>query len=112
MYSNEKPKFRTVYNKMLVSRAFVTIACITSALSALSLFVFGVKSTDSDRILIIISKILLLVSFIAGLIGVVVGIAFVTDFSLKCDLAASAIIGIIAIFINAITTVVVIIMIK
>jgi hypothetical protein len=97
---------------MRVSRSFVTIACITSAFSALSLFVCGVKRTDSDRILIILSKIILLVSFIAGLIGVAVGIAFITDSSLKCVLAASAIIGIIAVVINAITTLVAIIMIE
>ncbi len=97
---------------MMVSRAFVTIACIISALSALCLFVCGVIRKDSDQVLIIISKILLIVSFIAGLIGVAVGVAFVTNSPFEYGLAASAIIGIIAVIINAITAVVAIIMIR
>jgi hypothetical protein len=97
---------------MMASRAFITIACIISALSALCLFACGVISKDSDQVLIIIGKFLLIVSFIAGLIGVAVGIAFVTNSPIEHALAASGIIGIIAVIINAITAVVAIIMIR
>jgi hypothetical protein len=67
---------------------------------------------ESDRILIIISEILLILSFIAGVIGVALGIAFATQSPLEYKLAASGIIGIVAVIINAIAAVVTIIMVR
>ena len=75
--SQELPENLPACNKMMVSRAFVTIACIISALSALCLFACAMIEQLRDRIVIMISKVLPIVSFIAGVIGVAVGIAFI-----------------------------------
>src|SRR5579871_6012548 len=63
-------------HKRMVARAFVTVACIMSALSFLCLFTCAMINTDSNRIIAVISKILPFVSCITGIIGVAVGIAF------------------------------------
>lgn len=89
-------------SKMLASRAFLTIACIISGLSALCLIAYALISTDSNQAITLLSKIIPLVSFVAGLIGIAVGIAFITDPLLKFKLSAAAIVGIIAVVINAI----------
>ncbi len=86
----------------MVSRAFTTIACIISALSALCLFACAIIRTDSNRIVIIISKILPFVSLIAGVIGLALGIAFITDILSDYEIDVAAIMGITAVAINAI----------
>ena len=84
---------------MLAARAFVTIACIMSAVSAPCLFAYLLQSADSNRIMSMISKILPFVSLIAGIIGVAVGIAFVT-YQDHFKVHAAAIVGIVAVVIN------------
>lgn len=64
---------------MIVARAFVTIACILSALSVLCLVAWTVIRTELNRIVLIVGKVLPLVSLIAGIIGVAVGIAFIVQ---------------------------------
>jgi hypothetical protein len=84
-------------NKILAARAFVTLACIISGISALCLFLSAVTSETVRRILLIAGKGLAFASLITGIIGVAVGIN-VTTFKLKWG--AAAILGIIAIVIN------------
>ena len=104
--SDEPSAYQSACHKMLASRVFVTIACIISALSVLSLAATVVIQKDSNRIFIIISVILLILSLVAGIIGVALGIAFVTNSPFEHKLAASGIIGIVAVIINAIAVVV------
>lgn len=85
--------------KMLTARTFVTIACIMSILSVIFLFARLVESADSNRIVILISKSLPLITLIAGIIGVAVGIAFVT-YKDALKINAAAILGIVALVIN------------
>ncbi len=93
-------------NKILAARAFVTLSCIISGISALCLFLSAVTSETIRRILLIAGKGLAFASLITGIIGVAVGINVTTvieigsgtDFKLKWG--AAAILGIIAIVIN------------
>jgi hypothetical protein len=87
---------------MMVARAFVTIACILSALSALCLFACIITRTDLNRIMSIISNILPIVSFVAGLIGLSFGIAFIMTFPVDFQMDVATILGITAVGINAI----------
>lgn len=67
-----------VCQKMVAARAFMTIACFLSGLSAVCLFTYIIMNTDSNRVLFVISKVLPILSFIAGIIGLAIGIAYVT----------------------------------
>jgi len=102
--SQETSESLPACNEMMVSRAFTTIACIISALSALCLFACAIIRTDSNRIVMIISKILPLISLVAGVIGVAVGIAFINNSTplLDYEIDVAAIMGITAVAINVI----------
>jgi len=101
---DELPEALPTCHKILVARAFVTIACIISPLSALCLILCAVISTDSNRIVITISKLLPFVSLVAGIIGVAVGIVFVTSSPLPYSfkLSDAAFLGITAVVVNMI----------
>jgi hypothetical protein len=90
----------------MVARAFVTTACIMSGLSVLCLFLCAIINKDSKRSIIIISKVLTNVSLIAGVIGVGVGLAYVTS-EAGAKIKEAAILGIIAMIINTIGALVV-----
>jgi hypothetical protein len=76
-----------------------TIACILSALSALCILACGFVVTSSDKILILVAKALPLVTLVAGIIGVAVGISAVSTGG-PGSLGVAAILGIIAVIIN------------
>jgi hypothetical protein len=99
--SQELPENLPACNKMMVARAFVTIACIISGLSALCLFARAMIESASRRIIIMISKVLPIVSFIAGVIGVAFGIAYILSTN-GAKILEAAILGITAVAINTI----------
>ncbi|CAF3117039.1 unnamed protein product [Rotaria sp. Silwood2] len=89
-------------SKILTARAFVTLACILSGISAICLVVYAIQGDKTPRILLLATKGLVFACLIMGIIGVAVGInATVSGDSLiKLDFGAAAIIGIVAIIIN------------
>ncbi|CAF5086136.1 unnamed protein product, partial [Rotaria magnacalcarata] len=88
-------------HKMIAARAFVTIACILSALSAVCIFTYIIIQTETNQILFMISKVLPILSFIAGIIGLAVGIAFITS-SDSVKLSSATFVDIVAVAINVI----------
>jgi len=89
-------------SKLYSARAFVILACIMSAISALLLFACAAISDNTRRILLMAGKGLAFVSLIMGIIGVALGINFCMEAisETKLNWGASAIIGIIAIVVN------------
>ena len=93
--------------KILAARAFVTIACILSIISAVSLFVSLVASDRLRSMLLLVGKLLAWICLIAGIIGVAIGIDTLTRYeSERVPWGASSIIGVIALVVNAVGAVV------
>jgi len=93
--------------KILATRAFVTIACILSIISAVSLFVSLVASDRLRSMLLLVGKLLAWICLIAGIIGVAIGIDTLTRYeSERVPWGASSIIGVIALVVNAVGAVV------
>jgi len=89
-------------DKMMTARAFITISCILSSLSALSIILHGLFHEDSKRKISILAIVLSIGSLFGGIIGVAVGISFI-----KSDVIGegftfglSSILGIVAIVLN------------
>ena len=94
-------------SKLFASRAFVTIACILSIISAVSLFVSLVASDRLRSMLLLVGKLLAWICLIAGIIGVAIGIDTLTRYeSERVPWGASSIIGVIALVVNAVGAVV------
>jgi hypothetical protein len=89
-------------SKILAARAFVTLACITSAISALCLLLSVGMIDKTRQILINVGKGLAFACLILGIIGIAVGISVSTGTGTeaKMDWGAASIIGIVLIFIN------------
>ncbi|CAF1463924.1 unnamed protein product [Rotaria sordida] len=89
-------------SKILVARAFVTISCVLSGISAICLLVYTIIGDSAPRVLLLVAKGLVLACLIMGIIGVAVGInaKIDTGSEVKLQLGAAAIIGIVAIIIN------------
>jgi hypothetical protein len=83
----------------MAARAFMTIACILSALSVIGLFTNLKDETSSNQMMVTISKVLVVVCFVVGLIGVAVGISF-TTYGGGGSLGAAIYLGIIALVVN------------
>ena len=93
--------------KILAARAFVTIACILSIISAVSLFVSLVASDRLRSMLLSVGKLLAWICLIAGIIGVAIGVDTLTRYeSERVPWGASSIIGVIALVVNAVGAVV------
>lgn len=89
------------YIKTRVAQAFITLACIMSGLSVISVL-STVEIDNHKRKILLIGRILAVISLITGIIGVAVGMNIITDTPLETHLGwgASVIIGIVAIIIN------------
>ena len=88
--------------KTIAARAFVTLACILSGISALCLFACAVTGDNTNRTLLLAGKGLVFVCLVMGIIGVAVGISGAIDIGAanKLDVGAAAIIGIVALIFN------------
>jgi hypothetical protein len=88
--------------KLLAARAFVTLACIMSVISALLLFSSVATSDYTKQILLMVGKSLAFACLIMGVVGVALGINVTTEtvLHIKSNWGASAIIGVIAIVLN------------
>jgi hypothetical protein len=89
-------------DKLMTARAFITIACILSSLSVLSIILHGLINEDSKRKISILVIVLAGGSLLGGIIGVAVGISYI-----KSDVigegftfGVSSILGIIGIVLN------------
>jgi len=93
---------RSYCSKILAARAFVTLACIFSGISAVLLFITVPINDNGKQILLMAGRGLAFVCLIMGIIGVAVGINVTTETTLEIKLnwGASAILGIIAIILN------------
>ena len=88
-------------SNMMAARIFITMACILSALSAMSLFICALNITYSNRLLIMISKGITFFSLMMGIIGLVIGIIFITEGN-AYTISVATILAIIALIINLI----------
>lgn len=89
-------------SKLLAGRAFMTLACIISAVSALC-FLLSIFLSDGMRsAVLVIGKGLAFVCLAMGIIGVAIGIVAITDGQLGNGIAlgAGSIIGIVALIVN------------
>ncbi|UJR12094.1 hypothetical protein I4U23_016272 [Adineta vaga] len=88
--------------KIMTARAFVTLVCITSAISALFLFLFGRMIDSENRLVLLIIKCLVVASLVMGIIGVAVGINGTTTFGgiAALKVGAGGAMGIVAIILN------------
>jgi hypothetical protein len=96
------------YAKLLGSRVFVTIACIFSSFSILSVSLILLVNADSKRIAALFTIVFSIGSLIAGIIGFALGITFVlqsNEFDLSLKIGASSIIAIIALVFNILGTI-------
>ncbi|CAF3741629.1 unnamed protein product [Rotaria socialis] len=80
------------------ARAFVTLACIFSAVAALCLLASAIL-TDLSKLLAMMVKIVPFSSLLVGVIGVGVGINLVT-YKTVFSIGAAAIVGILALILN------------
>ena len=106
------PGARSACKKISIIKGFLTTACVVSGLCALALLVCGIAREDSNRAILLISKALLFLSFTVELIAVAVGLSFMTDALIRFKIGVSAIMGIIAVTINGIVTLMAILMIR
>lgn len=92
-----------ICSKILAGRAFMTLACLTSAFAVMC-FIVSVVMTDGKRsIILIIGKVLIPICFLMGLIGVATGIVGSLGGGKLGDqvkLGPGSIIGIIALILN------------
>ncbi len=98
-----------IYGKMMGARAFVTICCIISSLSVVSILLILFVEENLKGKMSILAKALAFASLVGGIIGVAVGMAFAMKIvgSKADNIGVSSILGIIAIVFNlagAITT--------
>jgi len=82
----------------MVARAFMTLACIFSTFSALCFFSL-MRDSSSIQMIMIISKILPFVCLVCGIIGVAVGISFITYMN-KLTISSAAMLAIVAPIVN------------
>ncbi|CAF1442166.1 unnamed protein product [Adineta steineri] len=95
--------------RILASRAFMTLTCILSGFTTISLFICAFTDVGKNRILLLITKALAFVCLIMGIIGVGVGgsiIEILGKVSGKPSLSAASTLGIIAIIINLVGAIV------
>lgn len=89
------------------------MACIVSAVSAISLFACMLEVINKNKIVVVISKILTIVAFVMGIIGVTIGIVLATEtgyLPIKASIDVAAILAIVALsinFIGAISTLII-----
>ena len=90
-------------SKLFASRAFVTIACILSILSAIVLFISLATSDKLRSRLLLAGKLLAWICLIVGILGVAIGIhTFTKTQDARIPWGASSIIGVIALVVNAV----------
>jgi hypothetical protein len=90
-----------VCSKILAARAFMTLACIISGITAICSFASAVTNDNTNRILLLATKGLVFVCLVMGIIGVAVGSDASVNFGGgELKLGAAAIVGIVAIIIN------------
>ncbi len=97
------------YDKMMAARVFVTICCILSSLSVVSILLILFVEENLKKLVSILAQALAFASLVGGIIGVALGMAFAmkTVGSKADNIGVSSILGIIAIVFNlagAITT--------
>ncbi len=91
------------YAKLMGSRVFVTIACIFSSFSILSVLLILLVNADSKKIAALFTIVFSIGSLIAGIIGFALGISRVLqneEFHQSFKIGASTIIAIIALALN------------
>ncbi len=91
------------YAMIISARVFVTIACILSSFSILSILLILLVKPDSKRILTLLTKVFTIGSLIAGILGVAIAIIFVLkddQSKLAFVIGVSGILGIIAVVFN------------
>jgi hypothetical protein len=91
---------------MQTARAFITIACILSAVTTACVVGCAFVKEDSNGILIRLAKVLSFVTLVGGIIGVAVGISHAIPHSLV-RISVAAILGIIALVFNLASAIVV-----
>ncbi|CAF3595869.1 unnamed protein product [Adineta steineri] len=99
----------SVCSRILAGRAFMTLACILSGITTISLFICAFTDVGKNRILLLITKASAFVCLIMGIIGVGVGgsiIQILSEGSVKFSLGAASTLGIIAIIINLVGAIV------
>ncbi|CAF1529840.1 unnamed protein product [Rotaria sp. Silwood1] len=94
--------------KIIAARAFVTLACILSGISIICLIIYTMKRDSTFAMLLLVTKGLVVACLIMGIIGVAVGIDATVNIGglIKLDLGAAAAIGIVAIILNFIGTII------
>ncbi len=104
---SEVSELATFCSKILAARAFMTLACILSGITAICSFGSAVTNDNTNRILVLATKGLVFVCLVMGIIGVAVGSNASLNFfggggegAPQFKLGAAAIVGIVAIIIN------------
>ncbi len=96
------------YAKLMGSRVFVTIACIFSSFSILSVSLILLVNADSKKIAALFTVVFSITSLITGIIGLALGITLVLkndELNLSLKMGASSIIAIIALVFNIIAAI-------
>jgi hypothetical protein len=88
--------------KLMMTRTFIIMACIFAAFGAILLVVIGITGKGNPR-LIILGKVLVIVSLICNMIGFAVGISWVLYGGR--NVAAAAILAIVAAALNLVSAV-------
>jgi hypothetical protein len=91
----------TLCSKLLAARAFVTLACIFSIVSAICLLARLLEKIGSSRPVALLSKGLPVLALLVGIIGIPIGITTVLD-GPKLEMGAGSIVAIVALGINLI----------
>ena len=89
-------------HKLLGARAFMTITCILAPFSVICILLNLMRNTSSNQMITMISKILPSVCFVFGIIGVALGISFITNDNNEdfVQLGAAGALGILAVIFN------------
>jgi hypothetical protein len=97
-----------ICHKTMAARAFITIACIISGVSAICFFACALKTINQNKMAIMIGIALTISSFVAGVIGLGLGITVTTatgSLPIKASISSAAIIAIVAVVVNMLGTV-------
>jgi len=100
---SEQSGAASLCSKILAARAFMTLACIISGITAVCSFACAVTKDNTNRILLLATKGLVFVCLVTGIIGVAVGSNASLNYGGgegEFKLGAAAIVGIVAIIIN------------
>ena len=91
--------------KLTFARSFMTVACIASILSVILLVISLLQGPHARLVFVRVAKVFPIISLVTGIVGIAMGIAFVSP-GAGVALGAAAFLAIIAVIVNLVGAIV------